>query len=397
MIANSTFYALALLFFFGLVGCSKTTNPTNPGDLAARTVLVNVMDSLPMTGGNATSVHQLEGNIHVTVVDGAQCLLNGDHFNQLDASSNFVHAVTAQDASVLYAISNNALHARGYGSTSHINYTVPLPSNGPQSQGATITASKLILADYTPIAVFTNSLGRTYAYFTMDLGVTWRQIRFETPNGPVDYTSTPSDVTSMGSNMYTASGSSNGGLYWSDVPYTLWQKRAGTIPDLPVNALIAYSGRLFTWTPGRGGLRVSRDDGQTFQDLTSLDQPPLIKKMVSTHSGQLYALTTDSLVLRSLDHGNKWIQMYEQPANDISVYMAQVAVAGAMDAQGNGGGVHTSGDGGVTWYVAGKRKADKITQVSFGKDGDLLVLANQMLCRWTMWYEWRPLAASARV
>lgn len=388
--AGLLFVVLAIAIL--LNGCTKTTEPNDPGDGDKTTIAVTLLTGFPTIGGNSTAIAMnLDGSI-VTIIDGKLYTLASAGAEPTLVNPTATHAKLAiAPSGEIYTVTGSEF--RTYANPTAAATIVPIPANGPLSTNGSVGDATFTFSPTgVVVATLVSNYPRSYLYVSADKGQTWTPVPL--PGGAQYLGASVDAAFQPNGDLVVAQASYFGGLNKTSDMGVTWTKLAGTVPDFPAKILITSNGHIYTWIPGGGQLRVSKDGGSSFELLTPNNAYPFFTHVVAGVGNVLYGLAGSDGFLRSSDGGATWNQVLPMYGNDIATRGSIIAIAKAEDIYRKHGGVLATVNAGATWTQSGLRPMGIVESFAFDKDKNLMILADEALFR-QVGSSWNILGSSA--
>lgn len=375
-----------------ITACATSTDPGDdpavPGDIT-----VEGVTGLPSVGGNVSAIASDGNGGVIALIDGglytfaspsapAQRMGTGNNYKTFGRAPNGdVYAITGTD---IQFFDQGADPPR----------STPIDPAGPIAVNRRVEkASVAFSASGEAFITMINNYPQMYAYRSSNDGATWNEISLPSAQFMTALALAPNG------NLYGASATA---FYVSTSQGVTWQAKPPAMVNYSGTMTVASDGAIYYWLPQTGALRVSRDEGTTFTQLSEFNRPPFYIDIKEGSGGVLYALaskvaqltTQQSWLARSTDRGATWATMLYANGRALAVAGSNIAVGLGGDDQ-QLGGMYWSSDAGSTWSASGMRSALQINDVAFDRNGALLALIDNALFRRTSG-GWQLLASQGR-
>jgi photosystem II stability/assembly factor-like uncharacterized protein len=375
-----------LLLFLGLALAACET-PTEPGSDAPgeTTVTMTNLTDLPMIGGDATGIAITPSNTIIAVIDGKLYSMNPSGGSRQLINGDAVHwAMGLAPSGEVYTVT--ATHLRTYDLAAGTHREVPIDPAGPFALGRRIEGVEIIFSPSgEPYIKLINNTPQTYVYYSTDKGASWKGL------------SMPPGFQYAGGLAFAPNGdllmSSTFGFYRSTDRGATWTTYPSPRPGYGGTLFTASNGDIYHYPGGGGGLKVSRNGGASFTELTPFNQAPYFTALQQGPDGALYALANrtgagydlirrPTSFLRSTDGGATWKQVMYAQGRTFAMRGSLVVIGLGM-ADEQHGGLLISEDAGVTWRPDGIEPVKQVSDMGFDRDGNLMILADNGLYRKT--------------
>lgn len=371
----AAFTACALI----IGGCTKATDPSDPDGSDKTAVAVSALTGFPTVGGNATCVSVNPDGSVIAIIDRKLYTLASATSEPTLVNATATHiklAVAPTDE--IYAVTDTEF--RTYANAGATANAVPIPANGPLVANGRVDDAKITFSPSgIPFVTLVSNYPRSYIYYSTDKGQSWQALKLP---GSANYIGSSADLAFLpNGDLVVAVASYFGGLNKTTDLGTTWTKLAGTIPDFPAKMLVAANGNIYTWVPGGGQLRVSKDGGSSFETLTPNNAYPFFTHVIEGAGNVLYGLAGTGGFLRSINGGATWTEVIAVHGSDVATRGSTVVIAKTEDIYRKSGGLFTSVNSGFTWTQSGLRTMESLSSFGFDKDNNLIVLGDESLFR----------------
>lgn len=382
-------YLLFLLLGLVLTACEDPAGPDDTGNPGgSTTVAMTQLTQVPMAGGDVTGIcittdnriiATIDGKLHsMSASGGATQLINGDPIHT---------AIALAPSGELYTVTDK--NFRTYDLAAGTQREFPIDPAGPFAIGRRIESAEIIIAPSgEPYVKIINNTPQTYIYYSTDKGTSWT------------YLSMPNGFRYNGGLAFAPNGdlllSDYQGLYRSSDRGTTWTMSPAPRPNYGGSLMVTSNSDIYHYPSGGGGLKVSRDGGASFTELTPFNAAPFFTSLKQGADGNLYALasrgpsSSDPIaaptnLLRSTDGGATWKHVMYAQGRGFAMRGSQIAIGlGMLQFSSNrNGGILISQDNGGTWISTGPKPVETIHDIGFDTDGKLMILADNGLFRQT--------------
>jgi len=369
------FSFLLLLLPLLIGGCTDPADPgPSPGTPSSSAIAVTRLTDLPMIGGNVADVTIAPDNTTIAVIDGklytlpasggVPVLAHGDaEYTQVMATqSGQIYALTTTDLRVFDDI--------GAGPR-----LTTLDVANRFVEGVRMLASP----SGEPYVAINSYPAGMAVYTSTDGGTTWEQIGM--PGGAGARTlryGTGLAFTPSGDLLVT----NYEGLYKSTDRGVTWTTLTTDMATFGsgFQLFVASNGDIYRYMAAVGNLGVSRNGGTSFTAITPYNRPPLILELREGADGSIYAITRAGELLRLKGNGTWELRFLCGSCESIEARGERI-VLGQGTKGGGAGGLFLSANGGAEWSASGLGATENIQDIGFGRGGELLLLADNMLLR----------------
>lgn len=383
------FNLLLLLLLPMLLACEKTTGPDGTDSPAASDVTMTNVTDLPMIGGNVTGIGIASDNKVIAAIDGNIYSMNmsGGQMQAINSDGRHM-TIRLAPSGEAYGVTDTEI--RTYDLASGTHKTVPIDPAGPLAIGRRVEIAEVIFSPSgEPYIKMINNNPQLYVYYSTDKGTTWKALNM------------PPGFMYGGGLAFAPNGdillSSAYGLYRSSDKGATWTSYPAPLSNYGGALLVTLNGDIYYYVPGGGGLRVSRNGGASFTELSPFNQAPFFNRLQQGADGALYALASKgggntnvvyrpTSLVRSTDGGVTWKHLMFANGHDFAMRGSTIAIGLASTGAGANeehGGMLLSENSGATWTAIGTKPVGRITDLGFDKDRNLIILADNGLYRKT--------------